>query len=73
MFGRLEEAEATLVVADLHKVARLYVDLFQPSIKLEPKTRKAAMWSRCMIWPATPYKHLHADESVKAGQSSNFE
>ena len=38
--GRLEGAEATLVLADLHKLARLYVNFFQPSFKLKSKTRE---------------------------------
>ena len=39
-YGRLEGAAATVVLADLHKVARLYVNFFQPSFKLKSKTRE---------------------------------
>jgi hypothetical protein len=36
-YGRLEGADATIVLAELHKIARLYVNFFQPSFKLKSK------------------------------------
>ncbi len=65
--GRLEGAEATLVLADLHKVARLYVNFFQPSFKLKSKTREAGKVVKKYHAPATPYEQLLADERVDSG------
>ena len=64
--GRLEGAEATLVLADLHKVARLYVNFFQPSFKLKSKTRQGSKVVKKYHPPATPYEELLADERVDA-------
>jgi hypothetical protein len=41
-YGRLEGAAATAALAELHEVARLYVNFFQPSFKLKSKTREGA-------------------------------
>jgi hypothetical protein len=65
--GRLEGAEATLVLADLHKVARLYVNFFQPSFKLKSKTREGSKVIKKYHPPATPYEQLLADDRVDAG------
>jgi hypothetical protein len=64
--GRLEGAEATLVLADLHKLARLYVNFFQPSFKLKSKTRQGSKVVKKYHPPATPYEQLLADERVDA-------
>ena len=65
--GRLEGAEATLVLADLQKVARLYVNFFQPSFKLKSKTREDGKTVKKYYAPATPYEKLLADDRVDAG------
>ena len=62
--GRLEGAEATVVLADLHKIARLYVNFFQPSFKLKSKTRQGGKVVKKYHAPATPYEQLLADERV---------
>ena len=62
--GRLEGAEATLVLADLHKVARLYVNFFQPSFKLKSKAREDGKIVKKYHPPATPYEQLLADQRV---------
>jgi hypothetical protein len=61
----LEGAEATLVLADLHKVARLYVNFFQPSFKLKSKTREGGRVVKRYHAPATPYEQLLADSRVE--------
>ena len=63
-YGRLEGAAATLILADLHKVARLYVNFFQPSFKLKSKTREGAKVTKKYHAPATPYEQLLADDRV---------
>lgn len=65
--GRLEGAEATLVLADLHKVARLYVNFFQPSFKLKSKTREGGKVVKKYHAPATPCEQLLADDRVESG------
>jgi hypothetical protein len=65
--GRLEGAEATLVLADLHKIARLYVNFFQPSFKLKSKTREGGKVVKKYHAPATPYEQLLADDRVEPG------
>jgi hypothetical protein len=65
--GRLEGAEATLALADLHKVARLYVNFFQPSFKLKSKTRVGSKVIKKYHAPATPYEQLLADDRVESG------
>ena len=63
-YGRLEGAAATVVLADLHKVARLYVNFFQPSFKLKSETRDGARVIKKYHAPATPYEQLLADDRV---------
>ena len=65
--GRLEGAEAALALADLHKVARLYVNFFQPSFKLKSKTREGCRVIKKYHPPATPCEQLLADERVDSG------
>jgi len=65
--GRLEGAEATLALADLHKVARLYVNFFQPSFKLKSKTREDGKVVKKYHAPATPCDQLLADDRVEPG------
>jgi hypothetical protein len=64
--GRLEGADATLVLADLHKVVRLYVNFFQPSFKLKSKTRQGGKVVKKYHPPATPYEQLLADDRLDA-------
>ena len=63
-YGRLEGAEATIVLGELHKVARLYVNFFQPSFKLKSKTREGSKVIKRYHAPATPCEHLLADKLV---------
>lgn len=65
--GRLAGAEATLVLADLHQVARLYINFFQPSFKLKSKTREDGKVVKRYHAPATPYEQLLADDRVEPG------
>lgn len=65
-YGRLEGADATVVLAELHKVARLYVNFFQPSFKLKSKKREGAKVIKKYHPPATPCEQLLADDRVGA-------
>ncbi|MBV8828303.1 MAG: hypothetical protein JO108_03650 [Acidobacteriaceae bacterium] len=74
--GRLEGVDATLLLADLHKIARLYVNVFQPSFKLKSKTRQGGKVVKKYHPPATAYEQLLAndrvDVSVKQHVRSQF-
>lgn len=63
-YGRLEGETATAALGKLHEVARLYVNFFQPSFKLESKTREGAKVKKKYFDPATPYERLLADTRV---------
>ena len=63
-YGRLEGADSTVVLAELHKVARLYVNFFQPSFKLKSKTREGSKVIKKYHAPATPCEQLLADNRV---------
>ncbi len=63
-YGRLEGAAATAALAELHEVARLYVNFFQPSFKLKSKTREGAKVVKKYHVPATPYERLLSDDRV---------
>ena len=65
-YGRLEGVAATTALSQLHEVARLYVNFFQPSSKLRSKIRQGA---RVLKWhdvPATPFSRLLASDRVSA-------
>lgn len=63
-YGRLEGATATAALGQLHEVARLYVNFFQPSFKLKSKTRAGAKVTKKYHLPATPYERLLTDDRV---------
>jgi hypothetical protein len=65
-YGRLEGVTAATALSNLHEVARLYVNFFQPSSKLRSKIRQGA---RVLKWhdvPATPFSRLLASDHVSA-------
>ncbi len=61
-YGRLEGPAAATALGNLHEVARLYVNFFQPSFKLKSKTRQGAKVSKKYETPATPYERLLASD-----------
>jgi hypothetical protein len=63
-YGRLEGVAAATALGNLHEVARLYVNFFQPSFKLKSKTRQGAKVSKKYETPATPYERLLASNRV---------
>ena len=63
-YGRLEGVAAAAALGDLHDVARLYVNFFQPSFKLQSKSRDGAKVTKKYHLPATPYERLLTDERV---------
>jgi hypothetical protein len=63
-YGRLESAAAATALGNLHEIARLYVNFFQPSFKLKSKTREGAKVTKKYDTPATPYQRLVASGRV---------
>ena len=57
-YGRLQGRAATLALARLYAVARLYVNFFQPSFKLKSKTREGAHVIKRYSVPVTPCERL---------------
>lgn len=57
-YGRLEGRAATAALARLFAVARLYVNFFQPSFKLNSKIREGSRVIKKYSVPATPCERL---------------
>jgi hypothetical protein len=55
---RYEGLRAWHLIAELYKLARTYVNFFQPSVKLESKSRDGAKVSRKYDKAKTPYQRL---------------
>jgi hypothetical protein len=65
-YGRLEGIAAANGLSNLHEVARLYVNYFQPSSKLRSKIRQGARVLKRHDVPATPFSRLLASDRVSA-------
>jgi hypothetical protein len=59
-YGRLQGRAATLALAQLYSLARLYVNFFQPSFKLKSKTREGSHVIKRYSVPMTPCERLLA-------------
>jgi hypothetical protein len=71
-YGRLEGMRAVAELAQLHRAARLYVNFFLPSFKLQSKIRKGARLSRKYDKPATPYERLLASDKITDEQKNQL-
>jgi hypothetical protein len=71
-YGRLEGMRAVAELAQLHRAARLYVNFFLPSFKLQSKIRKGARLSRKYDKPATPYERLLASDKITDEQKDQL-
>jgi hypothetical protein len=71
-YSRLEGMRAVAELARLHRVARLYVNFYLPSFKLQSKTRKGAKLSKKYDKPATPYERLLASEKISDEQKDQL-
>jgi hypothetical protein len=63
-YGRLSGLAATQTLAKLYTASRLYINYFQPSIKLKSKAREGARVSKTYHAPAIPCDRLLASDSV---------
>jgi hypothetical protein len=71
-YGRLEGMRAVAELAQLHRAARLYVNFFLPSFKLQSKIRKGARLSRKYDKPTTPYERLLASDQIADQQKEQL-
>jgi len=63
-YARYEGLEAGVILGDLFRVVRLYVNYFQPSFKLREKIREGAKVTKRYFSPATPCDRLLAEPRV---------
>ena len=60
-YRRFEGLEAAMLLAELYRSARLFVNFFQPSFKLIAKRRDGARVRKTYSAPMTPHQRLTAD------------
>ncbi|MBA3855379.1 MAG: transposase [Cyanobacteria bacterium PR.3.49] len=74
---RFEGEESWKILARLYSVARLYVNYFQPSLKLSSKEREGGNVRRIYEQAATPYQRLigsaHVPQETKQKQQAHFD
>ena len=63
-YERFEGCEACRLLGELYATLRLYINFFQPSVKLVAKTRDGAKVTRQYDRAKTPYQRVLEDESV---------
>ncbi len=63
-YDRYEGMEAARVMAELYSVIRLYVNFFQPSMRLLSKSRIGSKTKRVYDTPRTPYDRVLTSEEV---------
>jgi hypothetical protein len=71
-YGRLEGVTAAGTLAKLHDAARLYVNFFLPSFKLQTKTREGPKVTRKYDKPKTPYERLLSNQTVSEVQKQQL-
>lgn len=69
-YDRYEGLEAARILAELYEVVRLYVNFFQPSMRLVSKSRLGAKTKRLYDIARTPYERvLEAEEVSRASKA----
>ncbi|MEZ4489832.1 MAG: transposase family protein [Cyanobacteriota/Melainabacteria group bacterium] len=63
-YDRFEDEQSLHLLTALYRISRLYNNYFQPSFKLQSKTRLASKVSKQHDAPKTPYQRMLADGSV---------
>jgi hypothetical protein len=72
-YDRFEGEPAYRQLAELYRALRLYVNFFQPSMKLRKKIRDGSRVRRSYDQAATPLQRLFAADVVTAGQRERLE
>jgi len=65
-YRRYEGLEAAVALAELYRSLRLFVNFFQPSLKLKEKSRDGAKVTKRYHLPATPHQRLISDPRTTA-------
>lgn len=63
-YDRYEGIESWRLLSGIYKLARIYVNFFQPSLKLMSKSRDGARVHRCYDRAKTPYERVLSCKSV---------
>jgi hypothetical protein len=72
-YDRFEGEPAYRQLAELYRALRLYVNVFQPSMKLQKKTREGSRVRRIYDQAATPMQRLFAADVLDADQRGRLE
>jgi len=72
-YDRFEGERAYRQLAELYRAVRLYVNFFQPSMKLREKTREGSRTRRSYELAATPYQRLLATKELEEGKLMRLE
>lgn len=72
-YDRFEGERAYQQLAELYRAVRLYVNLFQPSVKLQAKTRDGARTTRRYDQAQTPLQRVVASGVLTADQQTYLE
>ncbi len=72
-YDRFEGEQAYRQLAELYRAVRLYVNFFQPSMKLREKTREGSQVKRSYDLAATPYQRLLASEELEERKRKQLE
>jgi hypothetical protein len=72
-YDRFEGEPAYRQLAELYRALRLYVNFFQPSMKLRKKTRDGSRVRRSYDQAATPLQRLFTADVLTAGQRERLE
>jgi len=75
-YDRFEGMKACRTLDELHSVLRLYVNFFQPSVKLIEKTRQGSKTIRTYDKARTPYQRVidspHVSSETKEGLTAQY-
>ncbi len=72
-YDRFEGEQAYRQLAELYRAVRLYVNFFQPSMKLREKTREGSHVKKSYEQAATPYQRLLATEELEERKRQHLE
>ena len=71
-YDRFEGIEACRILAQLHETLRLWVNFFQPSMKLLSKTRTGSRVSKTYDRARTPYERVMRSDQVSEADKSDL-
>lgn len=72
-YERFEGQQAYRQMAELYRAVRLYINFFQPSMKLQQKQRQSAKVNRVYDTAKTPFRRLRATDVLNKASLNKFE